>query len=63
MSITYMIILITILTLFILTIYLFLITTKKNRKNDNSNIYYKKLFFLRKSELRFLKAINILILE
>ena len=44
--------------LFIIIIYLFLI--KNKTKSNFNNIYYKKLFFLRKSKLKFLKKISIL---
>ena len=50
-----------VITILILISTIILLSKTKQRKDLNPyNIYYKKLFFLRKSELRFLKTISIL---
>lgn len=59
MDLTFIIIILTFLILLISILVLSIILIKNKKSKDMNSIYYKKLFFLRKSELRFLKKINL----
>ena len=59
MDLTFIIITLALLILLILILVFGIILIKNKKSKDMNSIYYKKLFFLRKSELRFLKKINL----